>query len=212
MNIVTLSRPHGAQFLAVAALLAGALVAPAVQAQAAEAVSQESVAPVSLADADVLPPVADQLSVLGPEVPASDSFDAKADKKFDFNIKSALKNSWLNINGISYHFDRKNPHNERNWGLGLEVPLSDHSSAMIGRYKNSDWKQTSYAWYVNTPWSIGKVQLGYMAGIATGYRDNPLTPMLVGGLAATIRNDRVGVNVICLPPALCAANLTVKVW
>lgn len=188
MNTSTLSRTRGAQFLFVAALLSGALVAPAVQAQEAIEVARESVEPVSPSDADV------------------------ATKRFDFDVERALKSSWLSINGISYHFDRKNPHNERNWGLGLDIPLSDHSSLMIGRYKNSDWRQSNYAWYVNTPWSLGRVQLGWMAGLATGYHSNPNSPMFVGGLAATIRNDKVGVNVICLPPALCAANLTVKVW
>lgn len=213
MNTSTLSRTRGALFFVAFALIACMLVSPVVHAQATGEVSQGAVAPVSLSDFDVLPPVSDELSANGQEVPASASTDANSDKKrFDFDIKKALKNSWLSVNGISYHFDRKNPHNERNWGLGLDIPLSDHSSVMIGRYKNSDWKQTNYAWYVNTPWSIGKVQLGYMAGIATGYHEKPLSPMLVGGLAATIRNDKVGVNVICLPPALCAANLTIKVW
>lgn len=215
MNTSTFLRTRRAQFL-LAAMLSGALVAPAVQAQAADEVSpqilQESVS-VSHSDIDVTLASAGEssdASAVGPEVASASASSKK--KRFDFDVERAIKSSWLSINGVSYHFDRKNPHNERNWGLGLDIPLSDHSSLMIGRYKNSDWRQSNYAWYVNTPWSLGKVQLGWMAGLATGYHSNPNSPMFVGGLAATIRNDKVGVNVICLPPALCAANLTVKVW
>jgi len=216
MNISTLSRTLGAQFLMVTALLSGALVAPSVQAQEAGEVSADSTLPVEASEFDVAPVASEVASDAAdePVVSAGQTSEMTGSqvKRFDFDIERALKNSWLSINGISYHFDRKNPHNERNWGLGLDIPLSDHSSLLIGRYKNSDWRQSNYAWFVNTPWSLGKVQLGWMAGLATGYRDNPLSPMLVGGLAATIRNDKIGVNVICLPPALCAANLTVKVW
>ena len=142
----------------------------------------------------------------------SNTYAQLSDLKSFAGVNSILKKSWLDINGIAYHFDRSREHNERNWGLGLEVPTSDHTTWMIGTYKNSNWQRTDYLWYENTPWRLGPLQVGWMAGVATGYRSNPHSPMPVAGLAIVSRGKRIGVNVICLPPVVCAANVMLKVW
>ncbi len=146
-------------------------------------------------------------------LPSDSVAPARKNSMFHFDVKESFKNARVNINGISYHFDRTNEHNERNWGVGLELPVTENSAWMVGYYHNSNWRPTTYAWYVKTPWKVGPVHFGWMAGLATGYApNNNFTPIPVAGLAATVRNDKVGVNLVCLPPEVCAVNLTIKVW
>lgn len=143
----------------------------------------------------------------------ADSTKRRKNSMFHFDVKESLKNARLNINGLSYHFDRTNEHNERNWGVGLELPVTENSAWNVGYYHNSNWRPTAYAWYVKTPWKAGPVHFGWMAGLATGYApNNNFTPIPVAGLAATIRNEKVGVNFVCLPPEVCAVNLSIKIW
>ncbi len=146
-------------------------------------------------------------------MPSDSTAPTRKNSMFHFDVKESFKNARVNINGISYHFDRTNEHNERNWGVGLELPVTENSAWMVGYYHNSNWRPTTYAWYVKTPWKVGPVHFGWMAGMATGYapHDN-FTPIPVAGLAATIRNEKVGVNFVCLPPEVCAVNLTIKMW
>lgn len=143
----------------------------------------------------------------------ADSTPVRKNSMFHFDVKESLKHARVNINGLSYHFDRTNEHNERNWGIGLELPVTENSAWMVGYYHNSNWRPTTYAWYVKTPWKAGPVHFGWMAGVATGYHPkNNFTPIPVAGLTATIRNDKVGVNFVCLPPEVCAVGLSVRFW
>jgi len=131
--------------------------------------------------------------------------------KFELGLKDAFKNAWVDVNGISYHFKREPKHNERNWGVGLTFPLSEKTAVAVGSYKNSNWRQTTYAWYEYTPWTIGPVKVGFLGGGVTGYRSgNNVMP--AAGLLFTTRSDKVGFNVVCLPPVMCAASVSFKVW
>ncbi|MBS1992568.1 MAG: hypothetical protein JSS83_18750 [Cyanobacteria bacterium SZAS LIN-3] len=131
--------------------------------------------------------------------------------KFELGLENAFKNAWVDVNGVSYHFKRNPKHNERNWGVGLEFPVSDRSTVLVGTYNNSNWRQSNYVWYEYTPWHIGPVKFGLMGGGVTGYRSG-MNVMPVAGLAFTGGSDRVGFNIVCLPPVVCAASIKFKVW
>jgi len=183
--------------LALAALSLAALTAISSPAQAQTVVDSPSVAPVAADSLD---------SAVAEPAPKLDFKD-----KFELGLKDAFKNAWVDVNGVSYHFKREPKHNERNWGLGLTFPLSEKTAFAVGTYKNSNWRQTTYAWYEYTPWTIGPVKVGFLGGGVTGYRSgNNVMP--AAGLLFTTRSDKVGFNVVCLPPVMCAASVSFKVW
>lgn len=107
---------------------------------------------------------------------------------------------WLNINAVSHHFNTEHKFNQNNVGVGVEYQHGDYL-AMAGRYNNSMGYPSRYALAGWLPLQYGPVRLGALAGALDGY------PAINGGkvgpaaaLLAQIAGDRVGVNLMLLPP------------
>lgn len=111
--------------------------------------------------------------------------------------------TWGVISGLSYHTDRSVKHNEVNPGLGVEIDMPEPDTRVIaGFYKNSEWRQTVYAGASWTPWHFGRyVKAGMAIGIATGYQPQNLLGLTpIGAAVLSVEGDRVGANVMALPP------------
>lgn len=72
------------------------------------------------------------------------------------------------VNLASYHFDRTEQHNERNYGLGVEC-----GRWSIGQYKNSEYGQTQYVFY-NFPITEN---FGVLTGVVRGYTYKEYMPI-----------------------------------
>lgn len=73
--------------------------------------------------------------------------------------------NYLHLGMVSYHQDRDINYNERHKGFGI-----DYNGVIAGYYKNSNYKDSFYLMKNYRKWNLVKnVQLGYKAGIITGY-------------------------------------------
>jgi hypothetical protein len=103
----------------------------------------------------------------------------------------------VTVSVASYHFDRSQPQNERNPGLGIECPLGAEWYMAAGAYRNShlddgEDKHSAYLLGMYAPWRYGPVRIGVGGGLVTGYDDDPM-PM--AGVTLTFdvhRNLAVG--------------------
>lgn len=116
---------------------------------------------------------------------------------------------WGNANIGSYHFgddsDALAPgesFNEFNPGVGLEVQWQPRHAVSAGYFRNSVDEDSLYLLYHYTPLMLGRhVRVGAMAGVVTGYpgyNDGNIAP--AGGFVAKIEGERLGANLILLPP------------
>lgn len=83
----------------------------------------------------------------------------------------------LVVHGVSYHFDRSQEWNERNFGVGLRFQHSNGYSSQFGTYKNSYNRRTWYA-VGQKQWPIYSAHAGVFAGAVTGY-DSPVAAGLM---------------------------------
>jgi len=83
--------------------------------------------------------------------------------------------NWLVLTAASYHENRERGYNERNLGLGLEVPMREDVRAIGGTYRNSHDRQSWYAGGQWTPIKLGGLSIGAAAVAASGYEDNRLS-------------------------------------
>ncbi len=83
----------------------------------------------------------------------------------------------LVVHGVSYHFDRSQEWNERNWGLGIRFQHGNGYSSQFGTYENSYDRRTWYA-VGQKQWPIYSVHAGVFAGTVTGY-DSPVAAGLM---------------------------------
>ena len=94
-----------------------------------------------------------------------------------FITSTAGAQSYVHINGISKH--NKSGYNEQNWGLGYEQTVTNSWSVAVGNYKNSEYRDSIYAYgryalYKKDQWNIG-----LNAGIVTGYLKQSVLPMVL---------------------------------
>ena len=96
--------------------------------------------------------------------------------------KAAEAETELVVHTVSYHFDRSQEWNERNFGLGLRHDHGDGYSSQIGTYPNSYNRRT---WYLigQKEWPVMSFHAGVFAGAVTGY-DYPVA----AGLMASTNN------------------------
>lgn len=129
---------------------------------------------------------------LAPLAHAGDLFDKVGDEP-----KSEV---WLDTGFATWHFDRDNDLNGRNPGIGVEYRFSGVTSAMAGRFYNSNREHSLYAGVLWQPYAIGPVRLGVVAAAFNGYpkmREGGWFPALIP--VATFDYRRVGVNVGIVP-------------
>ena len=107
---------------------------------------------------------------------------------------------WLNVGGLSRHFDRDLHYNERNFGLGLEYRDRPDLSYLAGAFRNSVRKTTSYIGVHWQPWTVGPFRVGATVGVMNGYPSHAkggaflaLIPM------ASWEGERYGLNVGVVP-------------
>ncbi len=126
---------------------------------------------------------------------------------------------WVSPGLWSYHFDRSAGYREDNWGPGLQLDLGRETALVGGSFVNSDRARSHYAGVLWQPWALGPVRLGAFGLAMDGY---PL--MRNGGWfafpipAASLRYDRVGVNLTVVPSygkrlhGAVAAQFLLRVW
>jgi len=83
--------------------------------------------------------------------------------------------NWLVLTAASYHENRERGYNERNLGLGLEIPVHDEVRAIGGTYRNSHDRQSWYAGGQWTPLKLGGLSIGAAAITASGYEEDRLS-------------------------------------
>jgi hypothetical protein len=116
---------------------------------------------------------------------------------------------WFNVGALSYHPDRDKHYNERNVGFGLEYQFNARHALAAGRYKNSYFQTSNFAYYAWTPLEfpsanlgivrVPSLRIGLLAGALDGYRRNSgrMAPV---ALPIAMREWRhVGVNLTAVP-------------
>lgn len=126
--------------------------------------------------------------------PKKDDPERKKDPSLEFP-----HNVWVQFGGVSYHFDRSQHFNEKNFGIGLEYKLSKDWALTAGQYDNSIRNTSHYAAVEWTPLHAGPVNLGVAGGAIDGYYFNHggFFPMLLP--MATVETKHFGVNAIYVP-------------
>lgn len=111
--------------------------------------------------------------------------------------KSSL---WLNVGGLSRHFENRTRLNEVHPALGFEYHVNSDWTIVGGRYKNSVNLKTSYFGAAYTPLTWKDLRFGVLLGVADGYPKlnkgkwfGMVTPVL------TYENDRFGANFVIIP-------------
>ena len=108
------------------------------------------------------------------------------------------------VHAISYHADRAADYNERNFGIGLRVPVSDRTKLAVGAYNNSLYRDSYYIGMSREMLRFSNVTVSIMAGIITGYQH---TIMPVVAPEVTLWSGNVGVSIMALPSV---AGLSLK--
>lgn len=111
----------------------------------------------------------------------------------------AFADLWIGPGALSYHTDRRPRHNEVNTGFNIEYAWDERDAVGLGVYRNSDWRETHYAAYRYTPWTVGDFRIGAFGGFADGYRANNGDIAPVAGLTAVLEQKRWGFNLIATP-------------
>jgi hypothetical protein len=104
---------------------------------------------------------------------------------------------WLVVNGLAKHLDGGIHCNSTTSGLGLEHDFTRSTKAIVGFYRNSNCRYSSYAGAGYLPLHVGTVSLGGVFGMVTGYR---VSPMPAAAFAASIEGKVLGFNLVLVPP------------
>jgi hypothetical protein len=107
---------------------------------------------------------------------------------------------WVNVGGVSRHFNRSKNFNEVHPGLGVEWRANEDLSVMVGFHKNSLNLRSRYVSVQYQPLHIVGIKFGVSAGLLDGYplkRDGgaffAAIPM------ATVEWKTFGINVGVIP-------------
>jgi hypothetical protein len=130
-----------------------------------------------------------------------------------------IESAWINPGLVSHHFNRSSNLNGNNYGLGVQLALSQANSVMAGRFRNSHDASSRYLSWLWQPYSIGPVRVGLMAGAMDGY-----PKMKNGGWfmvampVASLEYQMVGVNLTVVPSykdklyGAVAVQFKLRVW
>lgn len=114
--------------------------------------------------------------------------------------ESGIKSIWISPGFHSYHFNRNKGLKENNYGLGVQVALSQTSSITAGEFRNSVDACSRYLAWIWQPYNIGPVKLGLLAGGMEGYpkmHDGGWFPLVMP--VASFEYKAVGVNFTVIP-------------
>ena len=105
--------------------------------------------------------------------------------------------TWAVASVASYHLHRAGQ-NEFNLGAGLERDLAERWRAVAGGYNNSSGDASFYAGAVYSHTRIGRVRLGTLVAVVTGYEKSPC---LLAAPVLSIEGRSLGVNFGLIPGA-----------
>jgi hypothetical protein len=112
---------------------------------------------------------------------------------------SIAGDTWIASSVTSYHFDRSAGYNERNWGVGIERGIAPDVRLIAGVYRNSLYRESTYAGASWTPFAAGPVRLGVLAGVVDGYKADHGRFVPIAMPLVTYEIGRAGANLIYLP-------------
>lgn len=130
---------------------------------------------------------------------------------FDCQPDATLCLHEIEIHATSYHPDRSQDFNERNFGLGLRIssPKYDDFYLAVGEYKNSIRRTTAYGGVGGYLYKGDIVGLRLTGGVATGYFVSPLLFVIP---EVTLSVKGYGVAVGYLPPVSDGVNKSSSVF
>lgn len=126
---------------------------------------------------------------------------------------------WINPGMVSYHFDKDNGYNNKNFGFGAEYVFSSVASVTAGGFKNSDSKHSNYIGVYYHPVAVGPFKVGFVAGGLNGYpsaNNGGWFPALIPTVSLEYR--WVGANLLLIPSVgdkvhgAISLQLKFKVW
>jgi hypothetical protein len=125
--------------------------------------------------------------------------------------RAAEGDTWLGINGLSYHFKREVDYNEVNNGLGIEHHITDKWRLHAGKYENSYYRESIYLGAAYMPWQFGdpnvlRAEVGGALWAVTGYEEGPV---VVPFGVISLEHKRIGAN-IGVSPAVIMFQLRFK--
>ena len=115
--------------------------------------------------------------------------------------------TWISTSLLSYHFDRHDKKNERNYGIGLEHDYSARARLVAGIYKNPNRIDSGYLGAVGCVYRTTNWCAGALAGGVTGYERYTI---LMGGLVLSYEQKGWGVNLVAFPKDGGVAALQLK--
>jgi hypothetical protein len=131
----------------------------------------------------------------------------------------AMAGDWWVVGTLgSYHVNRTDKLNQRNYGVGLEYHTGD-MTYVAGQYKNSDYRNSIYALAAWTPLSVGVLHAGAGIGVVNGYpslNNGGIAPAGLGIIQLEVK--KVGLNVVFNPsrsrnsPLTIAMQVKFKFW
>ena len=118
------------------------------------------------------------------------------------SIANARAESWVDFNVAAHHWNREETHkynyNENNYGVGYEYQ-ENQKIFMIGFYKNSLYRNSTYGLVGLMPLHTDHVSAGAVIGYVAGYQVAPIIP--AAGLLVSFNQKNVGINLIAVPTA-----------
>jgi len=76
----------------------------------------------------------------------------------------------VNFGGVTHHFRNDQEHQDLNYGLGFGYNIDKAVGFDVGFYQNSNYTTTKYALVRYQPFEVKGVRLGFLAGVADGYK------------------------------------------
>lgn len=128
-----------------------------------------------------------------------------ASARAEFFPEASLQSSnrgqfWVNLGGMSQHFENASRFNQQNFGFGIEYQVDPRRYLVLGGYHNSVRKETRYVGGAWMPLAVGPVKLGVIAGVADGYpkmRNGGFFPIALP--VVSVETKHVGANFVIMP-------------
>ena len=105
----------------------------------------------------------------------------------------------LHFGGFTHHWRNNEDHNNINLGLGVEYNFDRERSAMIGAYRNSQYRTAEYVYLHYEPFRIGRVRLGALGGVVNHYDADDGRFVVPAMLTATLEIDRFELALVGFP-------------
>ncbi|MBI4938091.1 MAG: hypothetical protein HY846_07725 [Nitrosomonadales bacterium] len=133
--------------------------------------------------------------------------------------RGQIESVWINAGFISHHFERNKGLQGNNYGLGVQVALSQTLSAVAGQFRNSNDACSRYLGWIWQPYRIGLARLGLLAGGIDGYpkmQNGGWFPLVIP--VASFEYKAVGMNITVVPGyqdklhGAVAVQFKLRVW